>query len=93
LRTCDRRIAISRARQLDALLERTAAMDASGTITAAQFAGLARDHMQSLLEAARARRAPDPDLATGGYVEVSLDSDLANRIVDFVLGHGRELRA
>jgi hypothetical protein len=85
LRTRDRRIAISRARQLDALLESTAAMDASGTITAAQFAGLARDHMQSLLEAERARRAPDPVLATGGDVEASLDPALANRILDFVL--------
>jgi integrase len=85
LRTRDRRIAVSRARQLDALLERTAAMDASGTITAAQFAGLARDHMHSLLEAARARRAPDPVLATGGDVEASLDPTLANRILDFIL--------
>jgi hypothetical protein len=85
LRTRDRRIAISRARQLDALLERTAAMDASGTITAAQFAGLARDHMQFLLEAARAWRAPDPVLATGGDLEASLGPTLANRILDFIL--------
>jgi integrase len=60
-------------------------MDASVTITAAQFAGLARDHLQSVLEAARARRAPDPVLASGGNVEASLDPTLTNRILDFVL--------
>jgi integrase len=60
-------------------------MDAPRTITAAQFAGLARDHMHSVLEAARARRAPDPVLATGGEVEASLDAALADRISDFIL--------
>jgi integrase len=59
-------------------------MDAPGTITAAQFAGLARDHMQSLLEAARARRAPDPVLPTGGEVEATLDPALADGILAFI---------
>ncbi|HEY8612257.1 MAG TPA: hypothetical protein VIL69_13290 [Roseomonas sp.] len=88
MRTRDRRTAIARARQLDALLERTAAMDASGTVTAAQFAGLARNLMHSVLEAARAGRAgraPDPVLPTGGEVEASLDPALADRIFDLIL--------
>ncbi|WP_424134944.1 hypothetical protein [Roseomonas chloroacetimidivorans] len=56
MRTRDRGTAILRARRLDALLERTAAMNAPGTITAAQFAGLARDHLRSVLEMERAQR-------------------------------------
>lgn len=60
-------------------------MDAPGTITAAQFAGLTRDHMHSVLEAARARRTPDEVTVTSGAVTAPLDAALADKIWDFIL--------
>ena len=59
-------------------------MNTPATITAAQFAGLARDHLQGELEAARAHRAPDPVLPTGGEVEATLDPALAEGILAFI---------
>jgi hypothetical protein len=60
-------------------------MDAPGTITAAQFASLARGHMHSMLEATRARRAPDPVQTTGGEITAPLDAALANQIAEFIM--------
>ncbi|MFC7735515.1 DUF6538 domain-containing protein [Roseomonas sp. GCM10028921] len=84
LRTRDRRTALARARQLDALLERTITVNAPGSITVSGFAAIARRHLLTEMEAARAGRAPDEPRVHGGVVEIPIDPALLPDLRSFL---------